>query len=218
MTHYLAALAIKPDVAEAENNLGMAFARGSKLNEAIVHYQKALDLTPQYSEAENNLANALARSGRLDEALEHFRIAVQLKPNSSIERENFARAVALRDGLLKTIARRREYLRSHPNDLDMLKDTAWALATNPNASARNGAEAVELAQRAVQLSGEREPVALDTLAAAYAEAGRFDDAMATARKAIALYDGQNRSETADSAKARLRLYQSKRPARDVPGR
>ena len=98
----------------------------------------------------------------------------------------------------------------------MLKDTAWALATNPNASARNGAEAIELAERAVQISGGREPVALDTLAAAYAEAGRFDDAITTARNAIALYFQQNQSETAKAAKGRLHLYESKQPVRDVP--
>ena len=64
--------------------------------------------------------------------------------------------------------------------------SAWMLATNPNASVRNGAEAVELAQRAVELSGGREPAILDTLAAAYAEAGRFPEAVKTAQRAAAL--------------------------------
>ena len=68
-------------------------------------------------------------------------------------------------------------IRSRPSDTNLLNDTAWILATNPNASVRDGAEAVELAQRAVKLSGGQEPAILDTLAAAYAEAGRFADAV-----------------------------------------
>ena len=50
------------------------------------------------------------------------------------------------------------------------------MATDPDPSVRNGSEAVRLAERAVQLTGAREPTLLDTLAAAYAEAGRFQEA------------------------------------------
>ena len=60
------------------------------------------------------------------------------------------------------------------------------LATNPNASVRNGAEAAELAERAARLSGGQKPAILGTLAAAYAEAGRFPEAVQTARKALKL--------------------------------
>ena len=69
---------------------------------------------------------------------------------------------------------------------------AWVLATCPEASVRNGAEAVELARRAVKLSDGREPAILGTLAAAYAEAGRFPEAVQTARKALELATQQNK--------------------------
>ena len=68
-------------------------------------------------------------------------------------------------------------MRLRPNDAALLNNTAWVLATNPNASVRNGMEAVELAERALKLSGGNEPAILGTLAAAYAEAGRFPEAV-----------------------------------------
>ncbi len=81
------------------------------------------------------------------------------------------------------------------------------MATNPNASARNGVEAVEYAQRAEKLSGGREPAILGTLAAAYAEAGRFPDAVRTARNALKLALQQNNSTLAESIKAKIPLYE-----------
>ena len=72
-------------------------------------------------------------------------------------------------------------------------------------------EAVRLASRACELSGRQNPVMLGTLAAAYAEAGRFDDAVATAQEAcnIALAKGQG--DLAKKNQALLELYQSRRP-------
>ena len=117
--------------------------------------------------------------------------------------------------MLKALAERRESLRSRPDDIALLNDTAWVLATNPNASIRNGAEAVELAQRAVQLSDGREPAVLGTLAAAYAEAGRFAEAVKTAEQALALAASQNNAALAETLHARIKLYQAGSPYRNT---
>ena len=122
-------------------------------------------------------------------------------------------ALAERKSILTGLAKQRELIRSRPNDANLLNDTAWILATNPNASVRNGAEAVALAERAVELSGGREPAILDTLAAAYAEAGRFAEAAETAQKAIHLAKQQNKPTLAASIKARRQLYEAKTPFR-----
>ena len=97
-----------------------------------------------------------------------------------------------------------------------MNQAAWLMATSSDASLRNGADAVELARRAVQLVGEREPTTLDTLAAAYAEAGRFPEAVATARKAIELANQQNARVLADTLRARIALYQAGKPVRQTP--
>ncbi len=89
------------------------------------------------------------------------------------------------------------------------------LATNPNASIRNGPEAVELAQRAARLSDAREPAILGTLAAAYAEAGRFSEAVLAAQQALALATSQKNTALADALQARIRLYQAGSPYRDI---
>ena len=88
------------------------------------------------------------------------------------------------------------------------------LATCPEASVRNGAEAVELAQRAVQLSDGRVPAILGTLAAAYAEAGRFPEAVQTARKALDLATQRNELALAEEIKAKIPLYEAGTPFRE----
>ena len=81
---------------------------------------------------------------------------------------------------------------------------------------RNGREAVELAQRACKLTDDKQPQLLGTLAAAYAEAGRFPEAVATAEKAAALAEEGKQTELAARNKALAERYRSGQPARDVP--
>ena len=95
-----------------------------------------------------------------------------------------------------------------------MNNLAWVLATCREASVRNGAEAIELARRAVELSGGRVPAILGTLAAAYAEAGRFPEAVQTARKALELATQQNKQALAKSIKAKILLYEAGTPFRE----
>jgi tetratricopeptide (TPR) repeat protein len=95
-----------------------------------------------------------------------------------------------------------------------LIQTAQALSASPAASDRNGAEAVKLAERAVELSKGEDPVFLDTLGMAYAENGRFADAVETARRAQRLARAQNNSSLADVLDKRINLYQARQPYRD----
>jgi hypothetical protein len=89
------------------------------------------------------------------------------------------------------------------------------LATSPQASVRNGVRAVELAQQAERLSGGKDLSVLGTLAAAYAEARRFPDAVATAQRALDLATSQTNLTRADTLRAQLGLYQAGSPFRDV---
>ncbi len=181
IANYRKALESKPDAAAVHNNLGLALAGRGEIDEALGHYRQALAVEPKYAEAHNNLANALANRGEIDEAMVHYRKALEAKPDYAGARRNLEIVQSRWEEIRKALAGRRELLRSRPDDITLLNDTAWMLATNPNASIRNGPEAVELAQRAVQLSDGREPIVLGTLAAAYAEAGRFPEAVQTAQ-------------------------------------
>ncbi len=215
IAQYQKALEIQPDYAGAHNNLGVALAIRGQFDEAMPHFRKALEISPDLADAHNNLGIALASRGQIDEAMVHYRKALEAEPDYAKARNNLDLAQSRREEIRKALAGRRELLRSRPDDVTLLNDTAWVLATNPNASIRNGAEAVELAQRAEQLSEGREPAILGTLAAAYAEAGRFSEATAIARTALQRAIQQNAQPLAESLRAQIAMYEASTPFRDT---
>jgi tetratricopeptide (TPR) repeat protein len=103
-----------------------------------------------------------------------------------------------------------------PQHLSAHLGLAWLLATCPEASLRNGQKAVELAQQAERLGGGESPQILDTLAAAYAEAGRFGEAVETAKRALDLSVAQNNKPLAEAIQARLKLYETNVPYHEKP--
>ncbi len=216
MAHLRKALEIKPGYAEAHVNLGVALAKSERVEEAMAEYQKALEIDLNLAQAHNNLGFVLARRGRLDEARVHFQKALELKPDYANAHNNLRVAESQWEEIRRTLAQRRELLRARPDDVALLNETAWILATNPNASIRNGAEAIELADRAAQLSDRREPAVLGTLSAAYAEAGRFPEAVETARKALQLATEQGKQPLAESLKAKIPLYEAGTPYHEIP--
>ena len=112
----------------------------------------------------------------------------------------------------------REGLRWKPDQPDALNNLAWLRAANPDPAFRNGDEAVQLAQQACALTRYQRPIIVGTLAAAYAEAGRFDEAIATAQRArdLALTAGQK--ELADQNQQLLELYWTRQPYHELPGK
>jgi protein O-mannosyl-transferase len=214
--HYQKALKTRPDYASAHNNLGVSLAGRGRLDEAIDHYRSALKIRPDYAEAHNNLGNALAKRGRLDDAIDHYQSALKIRPEYAEAHANLAAAHYRQGRFLDAVEHWRDALRSEPNRIVVLNQLAWVLATCPDASVRNGAEAVELAQRAVQLSNAQQPAVLDTLAAAYAEAGQFPQAVQTVRKALDLATRQNDQVLVKSISAKIAIYEAGAPYRDTP--
>ena len=164
----------------------------------------------------------LGQRGRFDEAIAHLQQALEIKPDYAEAHNNLGMALAGQGKIAEAVVQWREAVRLQPNQIAFVNHLAWVLATCPEASVRNGAEAVELAQRAVQLSDGREPAVLGTLAAAYAEAGRFPEAVQTARKALELATQQNKQALAESLKAKIPLYEAgtafREPQRPSPTR
>jgi len=111
----------------------------------------------------------------------------------------------------KVVAQSREALSLNPNLTGALNNLAWALAAGPNAELRNGAEAVGLAERACELTHYGEPLFLGTLAAAYAEAGRFPEAVTMAQKAEQLAASAGLTAVAAKNRQLLELYRSGKP-------
>ena len=210
------ALAIDPQFARAHNNLANALNQSGRLEEAIVHYEQAIEIAPQVAETQYNCGVALSQLGRLDDAIAHYRKAVELNPGFGPAREHLAIALYFRGHVSEAVAECHDLLRFYPNQIGALTLAAWALATSPDASIRNGAEAVALAQQAARLPEGQTPETLNTLAAAYAEAGRFPEAVEVARRALLLASARGNAPLADALRSRITLYQAGTPFRDIP--
>jgi tetratricopeptide (TPR) repeat protein len=92
---------------------------------------------------------------------------------------------------------------------------AWILATSSNDAQRNGEEALRLAEKACELTQNSQHEYVDTLAAAYAELGRFEDAVAQAQEAIRLAEEAGQTEAVAAYRQRLALYEQKQPYREA---
>lgn len=209
------ALEIQPDYAKAHNNLALALLQKGQVDEAIVHYQKALEIQPYDVKAQNNLGNILLQRGRVDEALAHFQEAMKLEPNDPQAQNNLGVAFLRKGQVREAIVHFRKALEIQPNYVMVLRNLAWIQATCPEASVRDGAKAVELAQQADQLSGGRNPAIIGTLAAAYAEAGRFPEAVATAQEALRLADAQTNTAMVNALQTQIGFYEADTPFRDI---
>jgi superkiller protein 3 len=214
LTNYLAALRLEPRRAPTHNNLGNVLDGLGRHAEAIEHYHEALRLKPGTALVHRNLGTALAAQGRFDDAMAQYAEAQRLKPEDP---ENFhlAGVARLRHGQARAgVEELRRALRLDPNHARVLHRLARVLATDEDASLRDGAEAVRLATRAVELTAGQQPQVLDTLGMALAEAGRFDEAIVATRQAADLLEAIGQPEAAAAVRSRAALYQSRQPFRE----
>ena len=211
MAQYQTAMEIEPDLAEAHNNLGLALASQGRVDNAIAQYQKALEIKPDYAEAHTNLGIALADRGQTEEAMAHYRKALEIDPCDTKAHSNLGAILADEGRFNEAMAHYRKAVEIDPDFAEARNNLAWLQATCPAAALRNGAEAVENAQRVIRFCGGRRPDVLNTLAAAYAEAGRFPEALATARKALDLATQQHGQPLADVLRSRIALYEAGKP-------
>jgi tetratricopeptide (TPR) repeat protein len=204
------------DLASAfvQMNLADALARKGLPDEAMVHYQAAIELQPNYANAYYNRGSVLLAEGRIDEAIADWEKTLQLQPNDADAHTGLGNAY-LRKGLVQeAIAHYKEASALAPEDPHSRNNIAWVLATTSDASLRDGSRAVEFAEQAVQLSGGREPQFIRTLAAAYAESGRFSEALAVAQQAAVMASMQGKADVANRLKKDLVLYRERQPIRD----
>ena len=209
------ALDIRPDFAEAHSKLGIVLLQTGQVDEAIMHFQRALAIRPGLAEAHYNLGKALFKKGREDEAMVHFQRAVQLNPNLANVHSDLGSLLLQKGRVNEALTHYEAALELQPGNAYFLNNLAWVLATCPNPEVRNGARAVELAQKAERLSGGNSSAIVGTLAAAYAEAGRFGEAVKAAQRALDLATAQTNTAQADMIRANIALYAAGLPLRDT---
>jgi tetratricopeptide (TPR) repeat protein len=215
--HFERELSLAPGSAYAHSNYARALAQFGRLDEAVVHFRKAVEVEPNDAAVHTNLGRALAMQHNLPAAMAEFERAVQVNPDFPTAHHYLGDALYFGQGrTADALAHWREVLRLDPDNVTVLAQSALALSTDPDPALRNGNLAVEYAEHASRLRGGRAPVVLDALAAAYAETGRFPEAVQAARSALDLALQQNNTPMADALRSKIAQYEAGRPTRAAP--
>jgi tetratricopeptide (TPR) repeat protein len=183
--HYKKSVALDPESATYRIDFGIAYRKAGRWDEAVTQFQKALETAPNSPEAQYDLGWGLLELGRGKEAVVHLQKALEIAPGFP-----------------------------DPDPEGSNNNIAWALATNPENSQRNGVLAVKLAESACQRTDYQVTIMIGTLAAAYAEAGRFDEAIRTAQQACKLAEKNGETNLLQSNQKLLTLYQNHQPYRE----
>jgi tetratricopeptide (TPR) repeat protein len=208
------ALACTTDNTIAEGNLGEAYHAKGKMSEAMAHFQKALRIEPNQASVHSSLGVFYLEMGQVSESLAHLQTALEIEPNFADAHYNLGNTYLQMGRAGEALVHYNKALEINPNDIEALNNMAWILATSPDALTRDGAKAVQLAERADAFARGADPLLSATLAAAYAEAGRFADAVKTGQRALRLATAQGNAARADSIRAQIERYQSGAAFRD----
>ena len=211
IAHFQKAIEIDPHNPAAQDDLGSALLQKGEIDEAIVHFQKSLEINPDNATVHYNLGIALLKKGEMDEAIAHFQRALEINPDDPAAWNDLGSTIFLKGRPDEAIAHFQKALEIKPDYVKAQNNLAWVLATCPQASLRDGNKAVELAQRANQLTDGENPLVLRTLAAAYAEAGRFPEAVETAQRALQLARAQSNIRLADALQSQMKFYEAGQP-------
>jgi len=213
LTLWKSAVAMDPGSGKAQNGLGISLFVHGDTQEAYAHLREALHINPLSVESHYVLGSFLLRQGHTDQALSELRLAVAIRPHFASGEEALASALESAGDYHEALI---HWRKAHSIDLSRTSSMlglAWILATAPDASVRNGKEALQWARNASGLVPADDPGARDTLAAAYAEDGQFSNAIRSETEALSLAKAKGNSELATAIGVRLKLYKADKPYR-----
>jgi protein O-mannosyl-transferase len=218
LSHVEEALRHKPDSAETHALAGMVLEAQNKPAAAYPHYETAARLKSNWELPRLGMAHILSRTGQIPQAIEQYMIAVELAPGDADAHIELAVLLAGQQRVAEAIQHYRAALAAWPDSALALNNLAWLLATHPRDELRNGPEAVRLAERACAVTRRQQAFLIGTLAAAYAEAGRFADAVKAAQEAQVKATAAGQTEIAARNAQLLTLYQAHKPYRQSAGK
>jgi tetratricopeptide (TPR) repeat protein len=210
------AIELDPTNVDYQRELAGTLFAMRRFDEAIPVLHQALTQHPENVRCRIMLGVGLGATGRHDEARAEFEEAVRIDPGSSQAHGNLGRVLALAGKPREAIKHYRTALDLNPDDVSALSGLARILATHPDAEIREPDEALRRATRAAEMTGLRSPEILDTLAAAFAASGQFDEAVEAANHAASLADASGNTGLARDIRRRIRLYRSSRPYVENP--
>jgi tetratricopeptide (TPR) repeat protein len=214
VTYFQKAIAADPKNVAAHYNLAIALQRKGEPEAAISGFRETLRLAPGHVDAHNNLAIALLKKGLTNEAIAEWQIALRIQPANAEMHNNLAVALLGQGRVADAIAEWRETLRLQPERVASALAVSWILATAPEDALRNGNSALQYAEHAFQLSGDRSLMTYRVLAAALAENAKFQAAIDTAEEGIERARAVDQSPIAEALQNDLALYRQGLPLRD----
>ncbi len=210
------ALKLNPKLVEARRKLAGALVENNQIAAAAEQYSAVLAVSPTNAYALDGMGYTLAMRNRIDEAMPYFVKSLELVPTNGFAQFHIAMNYQAKGDVARSLEHLRLAVKYSPDLVGALNNLAWTLSTAPEDRYRNGPEAVGYAERACAISEEKEPFFLGTLGCAYAETGRFDDAIRAAEKAIAVGRANNLPLVVERNTYLLGLYRDKKPYRDIP--
>jgi len=213
-TLWTQALSRTSDNLMAELNLGEGVYQSGKTAEAIRHFERALLIDSSQAPVHSSLGVALLETGRVQESLSHLETAITLDPNNADAHYNLGNTLLQMGRASEAVAQYKRTLELNPDDTESMNNMAWILATCSEALFRDGTKAIALAERADALTSKASPVISATLAAAYAESGRFADAVKMAQRALQLALNEGNNARAESIQSQIATYESGAAFRD----
>ena len=207
--HFTEAVRIAPGWSKARMGLADVAAARGRLSEALRIYQTELQRDPDSVEAMGRYGIALGLAGRYAEARPHMLRALDAHPGIAELHLSLSIIEAKQGNPRESVHYGREALRLLPDSVEAANNLAWLLATCHDSSLREPDEAIRLIENIALES--QDPNLLDTLAAAYAAAGRFDAATSTANHAVARAEALDMKASASEFRARISLYRRGKP-------
>ena len=211
-----AALEREPEAAWLHYTLGRMLLNGVQPEAAAVEFRKCLELSPNHINALYSLGLIAKQAGDTDEAVKQWRKIVELRPDFINAHIGLADIAIGSHDFAAAESYLREGMKYKPDFAGFSNGLAWVLATSPNEQQRNGEEALRLAEKACKLSDNQRYTYVDTLGAAYAELGRFEEAITTEKKAIELAQLAGADDIVEIYQQRIKLYEQKQAYRDTP--
>jgi len=209
------ALQINPELSEAHTGLGDCFRTLERFDEATKHYAKALEFDPEFARAHFGLGKTYYLQHKWELAIERLREALKTEPEFLKARSNLANALYKRGDIKDALEEAYLILEAKPDMEYYLNFVAWIRATSASEELRNPEEAVRLATKACELTSYENVEIMNTLAAAFASADRFDDAVQITEKAIKLAQSNGSRKMAEKTQKRLELYKRNLPYFDL---